>query len=114
MPMVLGCFYAVERRVDPATGLPDASPDYWEVPEDSPTLGSTAALLLGARMMNKIMDAGDAESDVRFRAQILKSRLESGIEQYFEPACFPRRLSGLQRDCVNYYLLSMFDCKIIF
>jgi len=108
MPMVLGCFYAVERRVDPATGLPDASPDYWEVPEDSPTLGSTAALLLGARMMNKIMDAGDAESDVRFRAQILKSRLESGIAQYFEPAGFPRRLTGPPRDAAITFLMPPF------
>ena len=35
------------HRIDPATGLPRPSPDYWERPEDELTLGVAATALMG-------------------------------------------------------------------
>ncbi|HMO10742.1 MAG TPA: hypothetical protein PKB06_04400, partial [Actinotalea sp.] len=49
-PMVRGCLDAIDREVSPVTGLPGPWPDYWEVAETVPTLGTVAALLAGALM----------------------------------------------------------------
>lgn len=109
LPMVVGCLNAVERRVDTLTGLPEPSPDYWEVPETEATLGSTAALLLGTRQTARFLSefAPERTDDIR-RARTLAARLEWGITDHFATAGFPRRLTAPPRDASLAFLMPPF------
>lgn len=109
LPMVLGCAFAIERRVDSTTGLPEPSPDYWEVPEDGATLGSAAALLLGARETADFLTRVDPgrTSEIE-RAQLTAAYLDFGITDNFASAGFPRRLTAPPRDASVAFLLPPF------
>lgn len=109
LPMLLGCLTAIERRVDTLTGLPDPSPDYWEVPETEATLGSTAALLLGARETARFLAefAPERGNDIQ-RARTIAAHLDWGISTNFATAGFPRRLTAPPRDASLAFLLPPF------
>ena len=109
LPMVLGCLDAIEQRVDSFTGLPDPSPDYWEVPEEGATLGSAAALLLGARQTARFL--GEYAPEMRaeiHRARLVAAHLDWGIFDNFATAGFPRRLTAPARDASLAFLLPPF------
>ena len=110
LPMVLGCLTAVESRVDTITGLPDPSPDYWEVAETEATLGSTADLLLGARQTARFLTDLDAAGRQREidRAQTVAGHLDWGIYNNFARAGFPRRLTAPPRDAAVAFLMPPF------
>src|SRR5699024_899566 len=77
LPMVLGCLAAIEKRIDVLTGLPDPSPDYWEVHEDEATLGSAAALLLGMRQTTQLLlKIAPERGDDIHRARLAAAHLE--------------------------------------
>ncbi|MBC7292083.1 MAG: glycoside hydrolase family 15, partial [Actinotalea sp.] len=56
-PLVTSAVSAIRDHVDPTTGLSPAFPDYWEVSERRPTLGTMAALLTGARAAAPVLAA---------------------------------------------------------
>ena len=62
-PLVVRCIAAIRANVGP-DGLPAVFPDYWEVREEEPTLGTAAALLLGLRAVGPVLDRiGEAPVD---------------------------------------------------
>lgn len=109
VPMILGCLAAIETRVDTLTGLPDPSPDYWEVPEEGATLGSAAALLLGMRQISQFLAKAvpEREDDIH-RARMTSAYLDFGITDNFAVAGFPRRLTAPPRDASVAFLLPPF------
>lgn len=110
LPMVLGCLAAIEKRIDVLTGLPDPSPDYWEVHEDEATLGSAAALLLGMRQTTQLLlKIAPERGDDIHRARLAAAHLEFGITDKFAVQGFPRRLTAPPRDASVAFLLPPFN-----
>jgi glucoamylase len=101
-PLVERSMAAIRTAVDPATGLPPAFADYWEVTEDRPTLGTVSALLLGVRAAQPVLDAlGEPAS------QDLLDLLERGVDDGFAPG-YPRHLGGIDRDAAVAFLMPPF------
>ncbi|AYY13321.1 hypothetical protein EF847_12085 [Actinobacteria bacterium YIM 96077] len=97
--------------LDPATHLPTASQDYWEMDVDEVTLGTAAPLLLGLRCAHDLLldagaspDAGDAadtagrhrtaRADLAARAARAASGLDTAIHTGFGAHGYRRRFSG--------------------
>lgn len=81
----------VDRTADHAVslvagdGLPEPSPDYWEVHEEDLTLGTVAPVLAGLRSADEFYTAlGDAESatTVREAADLTEDALEREFDDY--------------------------------
>lgn len=100
-PLVERSVAAVREHVDPVTGLPTVSPDYWEVPEDVPTLGTAAPLLVGLTASAEVLEAlGLAPTDD------VQAALRRGLAA-FGPD-YPRRLGGRQQDTAVAFLMPPF------
>lgn len=100
-PLVVRSVEAVRAHVDPRTGLPPAIPDYWEVHEDVPTLGTLAPLLLGVRAAGPLLDdLGEPPADD------LEALLRRGVDR-FGPT-YPRRLGGAEQDTAVAFLMPPF------
>lgn len=102
----------VERSSDAAVrltagGLPPVSRDYWELPEDRPTLGIAAPLAAGLAAAGPLLaELGD---DAR-RAAVTAAgrRLDGAIRTAFAPG-YPRRAgAGDDRDASVAFLLPPF------
>jgi hypothetical protein len=79
-PVVRGCLAAIDAQTGP-DGLPGAWSDYWEVPEDTPTLGTVAALAAGVEAVGPVVEAtGDA--DLAALVADLRGRLGRGVESF--------------------------------
>ncbi|MDT0165252.1 glycoside hydrolase family 15 [Actinotalea sp. AC32] len=100
-PLVTASLASIRANVGETTGLPVASPDYWEVHEDRPTLGTLAPLLAGTRAVAPVLSAlGEPPADD------LVALLERGLQE-FEPG-YPRRLGGEERDTAVAFLMPPF------
>ena len=74
-------------------GLPPASADYWEVREWRTTLATAALLNAGLESAAQLyLVLGDRAAEARARAGA--ARLAAGIERFFGPTGYPRRLGG--------------------
>ena len=100
-PLVERSLAAIEANTDPVSGLPGVFPDYWEVRESVPTLGTCAPLLLGVRAAE-----GVAEDLGLGAVEPLVTRLEAGVDR-FAPD-YPRRLGGRDRDTAVAFLMPPF------
>ncbi|WP_225755403.1 glycoside hydrolase family 15 [Actinotalea sp. Marseille-Q4924] len=100
--LVTGSLATIRAHVDPVTGLPPAFPDYWEVRESRPTLGTAAPLLAGARAAGPVL-AALGEPPVGD----LVALLERGVEGNFAPH-YPRRLGGRAQDTAVAWLMPPF------
>ena len=101
-PLVVRSVAAIRDHVDPVTGLPDVYPDYWEVRERVPTLGTVAALLLGVRAAEPVLEALGEPS-----AGPLADLLQGAVDEGFAPD-FPRRLGGDEQDTAVAFLMPPF------
>lgn len=61
-PSLTGALAAIEGAIDPVTGMPRPSPDYWEVRETRTTLGVVAPMLLGARAAQELAQSVSARA----------------------------------------------------
>lgn len=100
-PLVERSLQAIADHVDPVTGLPGVFPDYWEVHERVPTLGTAAPLLAGVRASDDVVAALDLEP-----TDDLEALLARGVEQ-FAPT-YPRRLGGEDQDTAVAFLMPPF------
>lgn len=100
-PLVESSLHAIRAHVDPETGLPGVFPDYWEVGERVPTLGTAAPLLAGVRASGDVVDALGLPP-----TGSLERLLEEGVDR-FAPA-YPRRLGGQQQDTAVAFLMPPF------
>ncbi|SJZ58526.1 hypothetical protein SAMN02745673_00833 [Marinactinospora thermotolerans DSM 45154] len=99
---------AMSAAVDPGTGLPRPSQDYWERDVDEATLGTAAPLLLGARAAADLLGrAGDGAAAARCAR--VRDLLRDGIRRHFAPLDFPRRVGGGGRDASVAFLLPPFS-----
>ncbi len=81
------------------SGLPPASPDYWEVRESRTTLATAAVLRAGLEAAVRLqIYAGDAPAAARAAAG--EARLSAAISRDFAAHGYPRRLGG-QADSVD-------------
>jgi GH15 family glucan-1,4-alpha-glucosidase len=90
---------------DPATGLPPPSSDYWELVEETLTLGTAAAVLAGLRSATRALPlVGEmALADRTSRAgELLAGRLHD----LFAPRGYPRLLGGEAPDAAVTFLVA--------
>ncbi|MBB5787347.1 hypothetical protein [Jiangella mangrovi] len=99
---------AALAALDPATGLPRASQDFWEMDLDEATLGSAAPLLLGLRAGRDLLALmGDHEHAAR--AADGAARLAEAVTSGFGAHGYARRISGTGgRDASVAFLLPPF------
>lgn len=100
-PLVTASVAAIRAHVDAGTGLPAVFPDYWEVRETVPTLGTLAPLLAGLRAAGPVLEELDLPPTTD-----LETSLERGVDA-FAPT-FPRRLGGDAQDTAVAFLMPPF------
>jgi len=102
-----GAAHAV--RLVAGDGLPPASPDYWEVPEDELTLGTVAPLLAGLEASGDLLDLlGDpaAAADTREAA----ARTRAAVERAFgDDSAYGRYADGALADAASAFVLPPFQ-----
>ncbi|WP_200938411.1 glycoside hydrolase family 15 [Cellulomonas sp. Root137] len=88
-------------------GLPPASPDYWEVPEDALTLGTVAPLVAGLQQASTLLPltGDDALAGSAFDAAI---RSKVAVIRAFGPTGFARYADGGHADAASAFLLPPF------
>ncbi|GAA3756114.1 hypothetical protein HDA32_004094 [Spinactinospora alkalitolerans] len=106
-PCLLAAADAITAAVDPGSGLPRPSQDYWEHDTAEATLGSAAPLLLGARAGADLLHRL-AEHDAALECARTSVVLRAGIEEHFAALDYPRRATGGGRDASVAFLLPPF------
>lgn len=95
-------------RLDPATGLPAPSSDYWEAPEERLTLGIAASALAGLEAAERLHEAsGDASRERRSAAA--SARLRIALHRAFASHAYPRYVQGADPDAAIAFLLPPFQ-----
>ncbi|WP_250445288.1 glycoside hydrolase family 15 [Actinotalea sp. C106] len=102
-PLVVRSLDAIRSNVDPVTGVPGVFPDYWEVRETAPTLGTLAPLLAGVRAVGPVLEALGAPS-----AADVEALLSRAVDEQFAPDGYPRHLGGEDRDTSVAFLMPPF------
>lgn len=90
--MVRAATAAAVAAIDPSTGLPWPSPDYWEMAIDEPILGTVAPLLLALRCGRDLLAADDAA--LAREAGTAAVALDTAVHSAFGPHGYQRRCSG--------------------
>lgn len=103
---------AALAALDPVTGLPRASQDFWEMDLDEATLGSAAPLLLGLRTgrdLLSLIDGSGGDVELAARAADGADRLADAVATGFGAHGYARRISGTGgRDASVAFLLPPF------
>lgn len=110
-PMVRAAVDAALAALDPSTGLPRASQDFWEMDLDEATLGSAAPLLLGLRTGRELLPllGGPDDAELADRAAAGAERLATAVAAGFGAHGYARRIGGTGgRDASVAFLLPPF------
>jgi GH15 family glucan-1,4-alpha-glucosidase len=109
-PLLTRASAAAVRLVSGRSGLPPASADFWELPEERLTLGTASPLLAGlGAATNLWRAAGDVERASTCAGAA--SRLRSAIRKAFGPDGYPRHVGGDELDAAVSFLLPPFVDK---
>ncbi len=93
--------------IDRPSGLPPASPDYWEVHEDALTLGTAAPLLAGLDAAERLYtEIGEPQRAAQAGAGA--RRLRVAIERTFGAQDYPRSIRGGASDAATTFVLPPF------
>lgn len=84
---------AILASIEPATGLPEASPDYWEVSEQRPTLATAALFRSGLEAATALYTVVGATAEAT-RSREAGARLTRAIDVSFAGGGFPRHPGG--------------------
>lgn len=103
-PMLIRATRVALDQVDRPTGLPEASPDFWEVATDTVTLGTAAPLLAGLVAATSLFQRIGDNTMSRSAADGA-ARLSTAIHQQFGRDGYPRHLGGKKRDASIAFLL---------
>ncbi|MGL4176653.1 MAG: hypothetical protein ACRCSN_11285 [Dermatophilaceae bacterium] len=79
--------------LDPVTSLPPPSPDYWELAEDTLTLGTAAAVLAGLRAATRVLPSV-GEAALADRTGAATERCAASVRDGFGSGGYPRHLGG--------------------
>lgn len=93
--------------VDPVTGLPPASSDYWERNENALTLGTAAPVLAGLRAAPTLLVAL-GEHQLARDSRAAARRLDASIHRTFGARGYPRVIDGFHRDAAVAFMLPPF------
>jgi glucoamylase len=97
LPLLTRSSDAIVRSLNPLTGLPAPSADYWEVRETKVTLATCAVLLGGLQSAAWLYSA--IGNPVRSQAiAVIAQRLEKAIVKEFESNGYPRHPGGTASD----------------
>lgn len=100
-PLVVRSVAAIRANVDLTTGLPAVFPDYWEVVESSPTLGTLAPILVGLRSASGLLRTlGEP------LVEDLAEALERGLDEQF--LGYPRHPGEADPDTSVAFLMPPF------
>lgn len=104
---LLAAVRAACALIDPDTGLPAVSQDYWEIDLDAPSLGVAAPLLAGLEASDVLLGALE-EQEPRHRATQAANQLAGGIRTHFASNGYQRLPEGGGRDASLCFLLPPF------
>ncbi|ANS78943.1 Glucoamylase [Serinicoccus hydrothermalis] len=114
-PLVVRSTARLLDRLDPATGLPRPSPDYWERPEEQLTLGIAATSLMGLEAAADLYAGGAVAEGEWLAAGVDPTRLEptaaavrERVVDEFRPS-FPRHVGGRPDAAVTFLLPPFVD-----
>jgi len=96
-PLVVAAAATAAQSVDPRTGLPRPSMDYWELPTPVSTLGVAAPVLTGLRAAGPLLDALDLPA----KAAVMRgaaARMDRAVERTFGATGYSREVDGEARD----------------
>lgn len=93
--------------VDPDTGLPPVSMDYWERKEKTLTLGIAAPILAGLRAASLPLSHLGAH-DLAREAESAADLLDASITRTFGKRGYPRRIDAAKRDAAVAFLMPPF------
>ncbi len=110
-PLIGRCLTLIYAQTNNATGLPSPSPDYWETPEDTLTLGTVAPLAAGLwgaqRLLSRLGDQPAAQ-----RALEGERGLRQAIESRFQRDGYPRHLGRDDPDAAIAFLLPPYAAHV--
>lgn len=106
-PLVVSAARTSMASIDPATGLPRPSMDYWELPTDVTTLGIAAPVLAGLRAAGPLLDAVGLPADAAATRTATVS-LDAAVRRAFGRRGYPRRVTGGPRDTAAAWLTPPF------
>lgn len=116
-PSLGAALAAIEASVDPASGMPRPSPDYWEVRETRTTLGVVAPMLLGTRSAQELAQSVEAGPEgarpawataLEARAATVEALLDRAVATRFAPLGYPRHDGGRVKDAAVAFLMPPF------
>jgi glucoamylase len=110
-PMLMRATRVALDQAGRPTGLPEASPDYWEVSEDTLTLGTAAPLLAGLVAATSLFQRIGDDTMSRSAADGA-ARLGAAIHYGFGRDGYPRHLGGKARDASIAFLLPPYSPQV--
>ncbi len=106
-PLVVSAARTALASIDPATGLPRPSMDYWELPTDVTTLGIAAPVLAGLRAGGPLLDVLRLHDDAA-ATRTATGSLDAAVRRAFGRNGYPRRVTGGPRDTSAAWLTPPF------
>ncbi|GAB2695994.1 glycoside hydrolase family 15 protein [Thalassiella azotivora] len=106
-PLVTRSAALAAASVDPGTGLPPPSMDYWEIELDETSQGTAAPVLVGLRAAGQLLPLLD-ETDLTAQVADTEARLTTGIADTFGSRGYPRLLSTGRADASVAFLMPPF------
>ncbi len=103
-PMVVRSANGLLASLDATTSLPPASSDYWELAEDTLTLGTAAAVLAGLRSASEVLPVV-GEPWLAYRTRATSEVLARQVRQGFGRDGYPRLLGGSAADAAVTFLV---------
>jgi glucoamylase len=110
-PMLVRCARRLLASLDARTALPPASPDYWELVEESLTLGTAAAVLAGLRSVTDVLPMV-GEMALRDRTAAAADLLARQVRHHFGPGGYPRVLGGSAADAAVTFLVAPIGASV--
>ena len=103
-PMLVRSTSLLLSTSDPGTGLPPPSSDYWELVEDTLTLGTATAVLAGLRGAQRVLPYV-GERALADQAAVAADRLGGAVREGFAADGYPRLLGGAAPDAAVTFLV---------
>jgi glucoamylase len=103
-PMLVRCARRLLASIDGETALPEPSSDYWELVQDTLTLGTAAAVLAGLRCAGEVLPVV-GEMALAARTARAAEVLGAAVRDRFGPGGYPRLLGGSSPDAAVAFLV---------
>ena len=106
-PLIVLAARTARDSIDPRTGLPRPSMDYWEVHTSVTTLGLAAPVLAGLRAAGPLLDDLGLARDAA-ESRTAAASLDAAVERTFGRRGYPRKVTGGARDAAVAWLTPPF------